>query len=142
MPIGRSALSLPCPTKGEGHLRHCERSEAIQLSREPPWIASLALAMTSVLAALLRARGLPTTTPRKDSPPAKKREAERRKAQFIWSAQHRRKLPCAGASGAEARHRQFAPDGASHLLAGRARLPALRRGSRQDSYILAQLQAM
>ena len=30
----------------------------------------------------------------------------------------------------------------TYLLAGRARLPALRRGSRQDFHILAQLQAM
>ena len=30
----------------------------------------------------------------------------------------------------------------TYLLSGRARLPALRRGSRQDFYILAQLQAM
>ena len=32
--------------------------------RKRPWIVSLALAMTRVLAALLRARGLPTTTPK------------------------------------------------------------------------------
>ena len=30
----------------------------------------------------------------------------------------------------------------TYLLAGRARLPALHRGSRQDFHILAQLQAM
>ena len=60
----------------------------------------------------------------------KKREAERRKAHPTNSAQHRQTLPLA-----DARARRRANT-------GRARLPALRRGSRQDSYIPAQLQAM
>jgi hypothetical protein len=72
----------------------------------------------------------------------KKREAERRKAHPTNSAQHRQTLPLADA---RARKRATQTSGRSlrtYLLAGRARLPALRRGSRQDFHILAQLQAM
>jgi hypothetical protein len=72
----------------------------------------------------------------------KKREAERRKAHPTNSAQHRQTLPLADA---RARKRATQTSGRSlrtYPLAGRARLPALRRGSRQDFHILAQLQAM
>src|ERR1700730_15475958 len=50
-------------------------------------------------------------------------------------------LPCAGTSGADARRRQVYAVRATHLLAGRARLPALRSGSHHNLHIVAQLQA-
>jgi hypothetical protein len=62
-------------------------------------------------------------------------------ANFIGSAQHRHMLPCAGTSGADSRRRQVYAICATHLLAGRARLPALRSGSRHNLHIVAQLQA-
>jgi hypothetical protein len=50
-------------------------------------------------------------------------------------------LPLGDASGAEARRRQVYAVCATHPLAGRARLPALHYGTRQDFHILARLQA-
>ena len=73
-----------------------------------------------------------------DSPPAKRgrRSAERR-IQPI-SAQHRQTLPLADARARKRAMQTSVRSLRTYLLAGRARLPALRRGSRQDSYIPAQ----
>ena len=77
-----------------------------------------------------------------DSPPAKRgrRSAERRIP--TNSAQHRPTSPLADARARKRATQTSVRSLRTYLLAGRARLPALRRGSRQDFDIPAQLQAM
>ena len=72
----------------------------------------------------------------------KKREAERRKAHSNQSRATPTNVPACRCPGAEGATQTSGRSLRTYLLAGRARLPALRRGSRQNSYILAQLQAM
>ena len=63
---------------------------------------------------------------------AEKREAERRKAHPTNSAQHRQTLPLADARARRRAMQTSVRSLRTYLLSGRARLPALRRGSRQD----------
>ena len=96
--------------------------------------------MTSILATHSRP-SFADHNAKKDSPPAKRgrRSAERRIQPIPRSTDKRCRLPMPGRGGApQTSVRRLR----TYLLAGRARLPALRRGSRQDFHILAQLQAM
>src|SRR6202041_1786572 len=77
-PIGRSALSSPCPAKGEGHLRRFA-SRNNEHSRD---------AFAPELCPPQRQNRFASS---------RKREAERRKAHPTNSAQHRQTLPLADA---------------------------------------------
>ena len=70
-----------------------------------------------------------------NSPPAIKEGAERREAHPTNAAQHRSASPLARCLGRGARRRQVYAICATHLLSGRARLPALCCGSRQGERI-------
>jgi hypothetical protein len=125
-------------------LRGAKRRSNPALCASRPWIASLALAMTmhKIVLATHSRPSLANHNAKKRFAAGKKREAERRKAHPTNSAQHRQTLPLADAR-ARRRAMQTSVRGLrTYLLAGRARLPALHRGSRQDFHILAQLQAM
>ena len=84
---------------------------------KPPWIASLALAMTSVLATQSRARALPTTTPRKIRLRQKEGGGAPKGASNQFRAAPTNVAACR-CPGAEARHRQVYADCALICLRG------------------------
>jgi hypothetical protein len=101
------------------------------------WIASLTLAMTQAPPSSrhVMSESCPRQRAKIDSPPATKEGAERREAHPTDAAQHRSALPLLDALRRGARRRQVYAVRATHLLAGRARLPALCCGSRQGERI-------
>ena len=114
----------------------CDDNEAVPQRPPPPcfaWFPSPAFAGADKRNSFSRRDARPrfaNNEANSQSPSQKrgKRSAERRIQPM--SAPHRRTLPPANARGAEARQKS-----------GRARLPALHRGTRQGSYPLAQLRA-
>ena len=115
-----------CPSvslqEGRKHLRHCERSEAIHLSEQATLDCFAGARNDEHLAALFAPEPCHHNA-KKDSPPAEKREAERRKAHPTNFRAAPANVAICRCPGAEARHADKCTQSA-HLSACGARSPS------------------